>query len=100
YAYRVLWTGIHLMRTGQLKTNLDELNEIYPQSYITELIDRKCHGKEKETIEEGSRAFHESEYNRLLQQLHQELEASKLPEMPRCEAKLNELLIRIRKSAR
>jgi hypothetical protein len=88
------------MRTGQLKTNLDELNEIYPHSYITELIDCKCHGNEKELIEEDSRPFHESEYNRLLEQLHHELEVSKLPELPRCESKLNDLLIRVRKSAR
>jgi predicted nucleotidyltransferase len=99
YVYRVLWTGIHLMRTGELLTNLDELNELYPHSYITELIDRKCNGKEKETIESDSVEFHQAEFNRLLQQLNGELQATKLPEMPRCEPQLNDLLIRIRKNA-
>jgi uncharacterized protein len=99
YVYRVLWTGIHLMRTGKLMTNLDELNDIYPHSYIPELIDRKCNGKEKETIEPESVGFHEKEFNRLLQQLHSEMQSTQLPEMPRCEHQLNDLLIRIRKNA-
>jgi predicted nucleotidyltransferase len=99
YVYRVLWTGIHLMRTGELNTNLDELNEIYPHSYISELIDRKCHGQEKETISDDSVPFHAAEYARLVQRLREEFQATRLPEMPACEARLNDLLIRIRKNA-
>ena len=99
YVYRVLWTGIHLMRTGELRTNLDELNEIYPHPYISELIDRKCSGEEKETMESDSVGFHQSEYARLVQRLQAEFQSTSLPELATCEAQLNDLLIRIRKNA-
>jgi hypothetical protein len=87
------------MRTGELRTNLDELNEIYPHPYVSELIDRKCSGEEKETMESDSIEFHQSEYARLVQRLHAEFQSTSLPEMPTIEAPLNDLLIRIRKNA-
>jgi len=99
YVYRVLWTGIHLMRTGELITNLDELNEIYPHHYVSELIEKKCRGDEKETIDDDSTNFHQSEYTRLTNLLHEEFQSSKLPEAPSCESQLNDLLIRIRINA-
>lgn len=99
YVYRVLWTGIHLMRTGELITNLDELNEIYPHGYISDLIEKKCSGDEKETIDDDSTEFHHSEYKRLTNLLQDEFQKSKLPETPTCESQLNDLLIRIRINA-
>src|SRR5690348_11296801 len=47
YVYRVLLTGIHLMRTGQVEANLVRLNEIAQLPYISELIARKVSGAEK-----------------------------------------------------
>lgn len=96
YVYRVLWTGIHLMRTGEILTNLDELNEIYPHNYVSELIDIKCNGDEKETIDDNSMIFHHSEYTRLVSRLQDEFQSSKLPETPSSQPALNDLLIRIR----
>src|SRR5213596_233135 len=41
YVYRVLLTGIHLMRTGEVQGNLRLLNENFKLAYIPELIERK-----------------------------------------------------------
>ena len=44
YVYRVLLTGIHLMRTGEVEANLVKLNEQYPLPYVPDLISRKLAG--------------------------------------------------------
>lgn len=41
YAYRVLLTGFHLMRTGEVEANLLTLNETAKMPYINELVNRK-----------------------------------------------------------
>src|SRR5215213_1800859 len=41
YVYRVLLTGIHLMRTGEVEANLITLNETAKLSYIPDLIAQK-----------------------------------------------------------
>src|SRR6185503_5294532 len=44
YVYRVLLTGIHLMRTGAVQANLQVLNQEFKLSYIDDLIIRKVEG--------------------------------------------------------
>src|SRR6185436_6782122 len=44
YVYRVLLTGIHLMRTGVIEANLVTLNQEFKLPYIPELIARKLAG--------------------------------------------------------
>lgn len=41
YVYRVLLTGIHLMRTGEVEANLVTLNEEFRLPYIADLVARK-----------------------------------------------------------
>src|SRR5215467_12515901 len=65
YVYRVLLTGVHLMRGGEVEANLVRLNEEFELSYISELIERKLAGPEKSTLENADVAFHEAEYQRL-----------------------------------
>jgi len=50
YGHRVYLTGIHLMRTGELISNLPLLNDIFRLSQVGELIARKRQGKEKEPL--------------------------------------------------
>src|ERR1022692_1518656 len=64
YVYRVLLTGIHLMRTGEVEANLVTLNESFRLPYIAEMIERKTKG-EKTVLGEADVASHESEYQRL-----------------------------------
>ena len=45
YAYRVLMTGIHLLRTGEVEANLLRLNEHFGFGFLYELIARKVGGE-------------------------------------------------------
>ena len=45
YVYRVLLTGIHLMRTGEVEANLVTLNEEFRLPYIADLVARKLAGR-------------------------------------------------------
>ena len=98
YVYRVLLTGIHLMRTGQIEANLVTLNESFKLPYIPDLVARKLSGPEKSKLEDADIAFHESEYNRLRAELQSAHDASQLRELPSDETRnaLNDLLIRLR----
>lgn len=98
YVYRVLLTGIHLMRTGIVEANLVTLNEQFKLPYISELVARKLAGPEKSTLEEADVVFHEKEYERLRGELQAAHEASTLPELPSEQtwSALNDLLLRVR----
>jgi predicted nucleotidyltransferase len=96
YVYRVLLTGIHLMRTARIEANLATLNEEFQLPYLPDLIARKLHGAEKGVLEGGETEFHRKEYERLVAQLEAECSASPLREAPTCRAELNDLLVRIR----
>jgi len=98
YVYRVLLTGIHLMRTGEVQANLLTLNEEFRLPYIADLVARKLAGPEKSRLEDANIAFHESEYQRLRIELQAAHDASQLPELPSEETHgaLNELLVRVR----
>ena len=101
YVYRVLLTGIHLMRTGGVNANLLELNEAARLPCIAELIARKQSG-ENTALEDAGIAFHQREYERLRAELQSAHEVSDLPDSPGGETRsaLNDLLIRIRLGAR
>jgi predicted nucleotidyltransferase len=98
YVYRVLLTGIHLMRTGIVEANLVTLNEEFRLPYIADLVARKLAGPEKSKLEDADITFHESEYQRLCGELQAAHDASKLRELPSDEtrAALNDLLVRVR----
>ena len=102
YVYRVLLTGIHLMRTGEVRANLATLNEEFQLPYIADLVARKLAGSEKSVLQDADIAFHESEYQRLRGELQAAHDTSQLPELPSEETRsaLNDLLVRIRLTAR
>ena len=96
YIYRVLLTGIHLMRTGIVQANLVELNKTYQLPYIEEMVALKVNGKEKGYFTDLNLAFHEMEYLRLRKQLEEAMSQSTFPEKPAAAEALNELLVRVR----
>lgn len=100
YLYRVLLTGIWLMRTGEIEANLVTLNEPFRLSFIPDLVARKLGGPEQSTLDDADLAFHEAEYQRLRTELQAAHDASKLIEAPSEEtrAALNDLLVRVRLS--
>lgn len=99
YVYRVLLTGIHLMRTGIVEANLVKLNEDFKLPYIPDLIARKLAGAEKAFLEDSNVEFYLGEYERLLCELQETSQASWLPEAPSCKNELNDLLVRVRLSS-
>src|ERR1051325_9829664 len=58
YVYRVLLTGIHLMRTGEVEANLVTLNNEFRLPYIGELVARKQSG-ENTSLADADVAFHQ-----------------------------------------
>jgi uncharacterized protein len=96
YLFRVLLTGIHLMRTGEIEANLVTLNETFRLSYLDDLIARKRSGVERSTLEDANIDFFSAEYARLRQELADAAEASALPETTNCKPALDGLLLRIR----
>jgi predicted nucleotidyltransferase len=103
YVYRVLLTGIHLMRTGVIEANIAILNEEFRLPYIKDLVARKLAGPENQSVGqllESEIAFHETEYERLRNVLQSAQDASQLPEFPGEETRqaLNDLLVRTRLS--
>ncbi|HYF13468.1 MAG TPA: nucleotidyltransferase domain-containing protein [Phycisphaerales bacterium] len=96
YTYRVLLSGIRLMRTGRVESNLRTLNEDFRLAYIDDLIARKTAGMEKDVLSGEDLALHEREFTRLCDELESARAASSLPEAPDCRAELDDLLVRIR----
>lgn len=96
YVYRVLLTGIHLMRAGEVEANLVRLNETFKLPCLPELIEHKINGTEKGTLDEADVPFHQREYERLRTELEKAFEQSQLPELPSGAAALNDLLVRTR----
>jgi predicted nucleotidyltransferase len=96
YVYRVLLTGIHLMRTGRVEPNLLTLNEEFRLPYVPELVQRKLSGPEKGTLPQSDFSFHEQEFRRLREELERARDTSSLQEAPTARAGLNDLLVRLR----
>lgn len=98
YIYRVLLTGIHLMRTGEVESNLLKLNTLFNLSYIPDLVARKLAGPELAELAEVDLPFYQSEYERLLGELKQASQESTLPDGPDGDDKkvLNDLLVQLR----
>jgi predicted nucleotidyltransferase len=96
YTFRVLLTGIHLLRTGVVDANLRHLNDEFRLSFLDDLIARKSEGPEKGVLGEGEDARFEQEYLRLMGVLDEAAEKSTLPERPSTRLALHELLMLMR----
>lgn len=96
YTFRVLLTGIHLMRSGEIEANLVRLNEQFHLPYIDDLIAQKTGGGERSTLTEADLGFYSQEYHRLRAELESSFHHSMLPEAPSCKQELSDLLVRLR----
>jgi len=96
YVFRVLLTGIHLMRTGEIEANLLTLNEDFKLPYIPDLVARKLAGAEQSTLEDADLTFYTQEFERLRAELEAARDATHLPEVPVGRDALNDLLVRLR----
>jgi uncharacterized protein len=95
YTLRVLLTGLHLMRTGALETDLGVLGASLP--YVSELIGRKREA-EHGPFPSSVRAALEKDVPRLRAELEAARDASALPDQPDRAAveELHQLVVRTR----
>jgi len=98
YTYRVLLTGIHLVKTGEVEANLVRLNEEFRLSGISELVSRKSSGTEQSILSDADVDAHRREYDRLRSELEVASERSHLPEASCARATLSDLLVRLRRT--
>lgn len=96
YVFRVLLTGIHLMRTGEVEANIVNLNSTRKSQYIDELIKKKLETTENQTLTDTDLEFYKKEYVRLRSEVEEASKLSSLPEAPTARPALNDLLKRIR----
>jgi predicted nucleotidyltransferase len=98
YVYRVLLTGIHLMRSGEVEANLVRLNEVVRLPTVADLIARKLTGPEHSVLDDGDTELHHREYQRLRAELEAAHQASGLPQRPTARSELDDLLVRLRRA--
>jgi uncharacterized protein len=97
YVYRVLLTGIHLMRTGETEANLERLlDERADLGDVHELLGRKRSGAEQGVLPGGELDRHQVRYEGLRGELEQAYEASTLPDRPRARQEVDRLVVRTR----
>lgn len=96
YVYRVLLTGIHLMRTGEVEANLVTLNREFRLSCVDDLLALKRAGPEHAALEGPDIELHRGECDRLTAMLGSSQMESRLPERPATKNELNEFVIDMR----
>jgi hypothetical protein len=95
YAYRVALTGIHLLLTGELVTNVVSIHEEYECPNVIELVHRK-RSREKGTILETDEPRYLADLTRLEQVLEEAVSRSVLPEDPANRRELEEFIVATR----
>ncbi|HWZ90208.1 MAG TPA: nucleotidyltransferase domain-containing protein [Polyangiaceae bacterium] len=96
YAYRVLLSGIHLMRTGEVVANITVLNDLFRSSELSELVARKRQGAEKMALNAHEIASHGRHLDRLEAELEQAFTDSSLPNEPTSVNALNDFVVQLR----
>lgn len=97
YAYRVLLTGITLLRSGVVEPNVTILApEFGLQAQIQELVDRKRSGAEHAPIDASTLSEHKPTLDHLAETLIEAEASSQLPEQATSFTELNHWLIQRR----
>lgn len=96
YLYRVLLTGIHLMRTGEIEASLVRLNDVFRLPQVPDLVAAKLAGAERGALSGSELALHLGEVARLREELERASRESALPELPGGRLELHDLLLRMR----
>lgn len=96
YVYRVLLTGIHLMRSARIEASLPRLLEEYPLDGVEELVQAKREGAEKQQLPDCDRDLHAAAYAELVARLEAERDRSQLPGESMAFDELNDFVLRVR----
>ena len=79
YAFRVYWTGIHVLRSGEIEANLSHLAATYALPLVDDLIARKQEGGERSELGPGEAESYGAQLDELDGQLAEAFERSSLP---------------------
>ena len=96
YVYRVLLTGIHLMRSGEVQASLPVLLDEYPQPGVAELMASKKEGAERQPLDSSDVGTHAEAYRQLASRLEQARDESHLPGETSAFDELDGFVIRVR----
>ncbi len=97
YVLRTTLTGIHLLESGQLETDLTRIMGDYGIGDAAELVERKRAG-ERVALDPAQLEAWQPRVGALFVRLDQAREASPLPESPPNEAELREWLMMVRRA--
>ena len=98
HVYRSLLAGIHLMDTGEIEPHLPTLNAGARLAHVEELMVRRHAGSGDVHLQPEEIEFMKKEFSRLKSVLERASDTSTLPERPQARSRLNDLLIRVRRS--
>ena len=96
YLFRVVMSGIHLLRSGRLETDIKILNEEFRIGFLPELWTTKATRREKATLPAEDRKNYLAEADRLEELMRDTRSTSPLPEDEKNTAALNDFLVRAR----
>lgn len=99
YAYRVLLTGVHVLRRGEVEANLHRLAERHPElapPELPDLIARKLAGAEHAALTPAEATAHLPRLDALEGALDDAHAASTLPDEPTTRAALSDYVVRAR----
>jgi predicted nucleotidyltransferase len=96
YVFRVLLTGIHLMRTGDIEANLNILNETFRLPFLPELIARKTSGIEKQALSLEEHGFYDAQFEEWERALKIAGEETALRAETSAREALSDLLVQLR----
>ncbi len=94
YVYRVLLTGIHLLRTGEVEANLLHLYPAFDLPFIPDLIAQKA--AEHATLDGTALPHYQQAIARLQTELDEAFATTTLPEAPTNRPALDDFLLRVR----
>lgn len=98
YAYRVLLSGIHVLKTAEIQAHLPSLLEIYPFPNVLELIAMKREGQEKGLLDDSLLQLHLATLADLEKDLDQAFADTPLPEQVSNLDALSDFIVRSRKA--
>lgn len=96
YGYRVLMTGIHLLKTGAVEANLLNLNEHFSIEALPDLIARKRSSTEKAPLGPEEMKYHMAALEKLENRLEMAFDETKLPDEISTFAELDDFVARAR----
>lgn len=98
YLFRVVMSGIRILRAHEVETDIKVLNEEFQLSYLPQLWSAKSEKNEKLALPEEDRSRFVAEADRLRDVLENEFERTSLPHQAQNHADIDDFLIRLRRA--